>query len=149
MRLGFVLILIGMLLWGGASVAQESASWKVTLNKKTLLTSSDTEDTVKNRLFIKREDLTNNGSFKVEYTEPKNSETKGWVRSMAVFDTNSTMMAQMDSTHVLLFYNRDILKLLWSRKKVIVYTWAAPSDKGMAAAVRIRRLRLCTLELAQ
>lgn len=145
----FAVFVVCLLLIQFGVNAQETASWKVTLNKKTILNGTDTEDTVKNRLLIKREDLSNNGSFKVEYTEAKNSETKGWVRTMAVYDTTSTMMAQMDSTHVLLFYNKDILKLLWSRKKVIVYTWAAPADKAMAAAIRIRRLRLCTLEMAE
>lgn len=147
MRYGILLLTIGVL-WGGASVAQDAATWKVTLNKKTLLTSSNYDDTITNRLLIKREDLSNNGSFKVEYTEGKNSETKNWVRTMAVMDTNSTVMAQLDSTNKIQFYNKDMLKLLWSRKKVIVFTWAAPADKGMAAAVRIRRMRLCTLELA-
>jgi len=127
--------------------AQESASWKVSLGKKNILTGT-AEDTSKNIISFKKADLTNNGMFKIEYTEPKNSATKGWVRTIALMDTASAVVAQRDSTNELRFYNKDMLKILWSRKKVTLYTWAAPADPAMAAAIRIRRQHLCTIVLA-
>src|SRR5436189_2824468 len=108
-------LLLLMILIAPFARAQESASWKVSLGKKNILTSSS-EDTSKNLISIKKADLTNNGMFKIEYTEPKNSATKGWVRTIALMDTNSTVVAQRDSTSSLQFYNKDILKILWSRK---------------------------------
>jgi hypothetical protein len=127
--------------------AQESASWKVSLGKKNILTGN-AEDTSKNIISLKKADLTNNGMFRIEYTEPKNSATKGWVRTIALMDTTSAVVAQRDSTSELRFYNKDMLKILWSRKKVTLYTWAAPADPAMAAAIRIRRQHLCTIVLA-
>ena len=126
---------------------QESASWKVYLGKKNILTGNS-EDTSKNIISLKKADLTNNGMFKIEYTEAKNSTTKGWVRTIALMDSTSAMVAQRDSTNVLHFYNKDMLRILWSRKKVNLFTWAAPADPAMAAAVRIRRQHLCTIVLA-
>ncbi len=127
--------------------AQETASWKVYLGKKNILTGT-AEDTSKNFISVKKADLTNNGMFKIEYTEPKNSATKGWVRTIALMDSTSAVVAQRDSTNALQFYNKDMLKILWSRKKVSLFTWAAPADPAMAAAIRIRRQHLCTIVLA-
>ena len=127
--------------------AQESASWKVYLGKKNILTGT-AEDTSKNFISLKKADLTNNSRFKVEYIEPKNSATKGWVRTIALMDSTSAVVAQRDSSNALEFYNKDVLRILWSRKKVSFYTWAAPADPAMAAAIRIRRQHLCTIVLA-
>lgn len=127
--------------------AQESASWKVYLGKKNILTGT-AEDTSKNLISLKKADLTNNGRFKIEYTDSKNSATKGWVRTIALMDSTSAVVAQRDSTNALEFYNKDMLRILWSRKKVSLFTWAAPADPAMAAAIRIRRQLLCTIVLA-
>jgi len=127
--------------------AQESASWKVYLGKKNILTAT-AEDTSKNIISLKKADLTNNGRFKVEYTDSKNSATKGWVRTIALMDSATGVVAQRDSSNALEFYNKDMLKILWSRKKVTFFTWAAPADPAMAAAIRIRRQHLCTIVLA-
>ncbi|MBC7849856.1 MAG: hypothetical protein H7Y31_08970 [Chitinophagaceae bacterium] len=128
--------------------AQEGASWKVVLNKKTILVGTNADDTAKNHIRIKKADLSNNGVFKIDYTEAPNSP-KGWNRSIAIFDTSSTAMVQRDSTNSFYLYNRDLMKVLWSRKKVIVYTWSMPSDPSMAAAIRLRRIPLCTIESAE
>ena len=127
--------------------AQDNASWKVYLGKKNILTGT-AEDTTKNFISLKKADLTNNARFKVEFTDSKNSATKAWVRTIALMDSTSAVVAQRDSTTALEFYNKDMLRILWSRKKVSFYTWAAPADPSMAAAIRIRRQHLCTIVLA-
>lgn len=122
----------------------EGTSWKITLNKKVVLKGSgETADS--SVLTLKKADLSNNGTFKIEY-DTKN-EPRGWARTIAIFDTAEASIAQRDSTSAFFVYNKDLLKILWSRKRVYVYSWSAPIDKGMAAAIRIRRLKLCTLEL--
>lgn len=145
MRIAF--ILSALLLTTIVSTAQDGATWKVTVSKKNILTASNADDTLTNTVRLKKADLSNNGIFKIEYIEPKNSATKGWIRHIAIYDTNSNAMTQLDSTSIIQFYNRDLLKLLWSRKKLIAYTWSNPADPGMAAAIRIRRFRLCSIEL--
>ena len=127
--------------------AQESGSWKIILNKKAVLSATGIEDSLKNKVLLKKSDLSNNNIFKIEYVEPKNSATKGWVRTIALLDTTAATVAQQDSVTMLQFYNKDMMKILWSRKRINIYTWLKPLDPGMAAAIRVRRFHLCTIEL--
>ena len=147
MRFRYSTVICVIMLLSVSGFAQDSASWKIVLNKKAVFTSYPGADTSANLLKIKKSDLDNNGIFKVEYTEPKNNPTRTWVRTMAIFDTASNVVVQRDSATLLQLYNRDIMKILWSRKRILVYSWTAPADPGMAAAVRIRRTHLCTIEL--
>ena len=142
-------IMLLLVLNGFLTYAQEGANWKIVLNKKAILTASGQEDTLKNKLQIKKSDLANNNIFKIEYNEPKNSTTKGWVRTIVIMNTTSTVVVQQDSVSLLQLYNKDLMKLLWSRQKVNVYTWVKPLDPGMAAAIRIRRFHLCSIELIE
>ncbi len=139
------IIVVVLLLVGVNVFAQSGGSWKIVLNKKAVLKGEQESDTMNNILPVKKADLSNNGIFKIEYD--KKQEPGGWRRSIAIFDTLESAIAQRDSTNILEFYNKDLLKMLWSRKKVLIYTWSAPMDKGMAAAIRIRRIKLCTVEL--
>lgn len=149
MQYWIVSIMFLLLLCGFFTNAQEGASWKIILNKKAILTASGQEDTLKNKLQLKKSDLANNNIFKIEYSEPKNSTTRGWVRTIVIMDTTSAVVVQQDSVSLLQLYNKDLMKLLWSRQKVDVYTWLKPLDPGMAAAIRIRRFHLCTIELIE
>ena len=143
-KLGMILLFVMM---GRAANAQDSATWKIVLNKKAVL-ATGLEDTVKNLIRIKKSELSNNGVFRIEFTAPKNNPNKSWVRTMAMLDTNSQEVVKLDSASMLQLYNKDLLKVLWNRKRINCYTWAAPNDPAMAAAIRIRRTHLCTIELA-
>ncbi len=149
MQYRVILLMSLLLLKGFFPNAQEGANWKIVLNKKAILTASGQEDTLKNKLQLKKSDLANNNIFKIEYNEPKNSTTKGWVRTIVIMDTTSSVVVQQDSVSLLQLYNKDLMKLLWSRQKVNVYTWVKPLDPGMAAAIRIRRFHLCSIELIE
>lgn len=149
MQYRVILLMSLLLLKGFFSNAQEGANWKIVLNKKAILTASGQEDTLKNKLQLKKSDLANNNIFKIEYNEPKNSTTKGWVRTIVIMDTTSAVVVQQDSVSLLQLYNKDLMKLLWSRQKVNVYTWVKPLDPSMAAAIRIRRFHLCSIELIE
>lgn len=139
--IAFFIILLGTM----AANAQKPPVWKVTVNKKKVLEAS-AEDTIKNVIQVKKDDLSNNGVFKLDYKEGSDHPS-GWMRTIAMIDNNNENMAQRDSATAFYMYNKDLLKLLWSRKKIGIYTWATPLDKGVAAAVRIRRYQLCTLVL--
>lgn len=140
----FLGIFAGMLAW-----SQDGISWKITLNKKAVLKASNPEDTLTNKLLIDKNDLDNNGLFKIEVIDSAEKKNKsGWQRTIALVAPDETNVAKKDSTSQLFFYNRDLLKLLWARKKLTAYTWTLPPDPAMAAAIRIRRLRLFTVELA-
>lgn len=129
---------------------QDGLSWKVILNKKVVLHASNAEDTIANRIVIKKNELDNNGLFKIEVMDSLEKKNKtGWVRSLALIAPDQTSVAQKDSATQLYFYNRDLLKMIWVRKKLTAYTWTSPPDPAMAALIRIRRIRLFTLEFAE
>ena len=137
--------LLIVLLAGIAGFTQKPPSWKVTLNKKNVLEATS-EDSVKNVIPIRKDDLSNNGIFKLDYKEGSD-HPGGWMRTIAMMDLSNETLAQRDSATAMYMYNKDLLKLLWSRKKLNIYTWSTPLDKGVAAAVRIRRYLLCSLVL--
>jgi hypothetical protein len=128
--------------------AQEQYNWKVTLNKKIVLQHAPSDDTSALVLRVKKEELNNNGVFKIDYIVKKGKDLEGnWFRTLALFEPGETSVYQKDSATQLYLYNKDILKLLWSRKKLTVYTWATPPDPAMAAVIRIRREKMFTIEL--
>ncbi len=137
--------LLIILLTGLAAYSQKPPSWKVTVNKKNVLEAT-VEDSIKNTIQIRKDDLSNNGIFKLDYKEGSDHPA-GWMRTIAMIDQTNETLAQRDSATAMYMYNKDLLKLLWSRKKLGIYTWSTPLDKGVAAAVRIRRYQLCTLVL--
>ena len=144
------LLLFSLLACCGTAWSQDGLSWKVILNKKVVLKTGHEEDTAGNRLQIKKSELDNNGLFKIEVTDSLEKKNKtGWVRSLALVAPDQTSVAQKDSASQLYFYNRDLLKMIWVRKKLTAYTWTSPPDPAMAALIRIRRIRLFTLEFAE
>lgn len=129
-------------------LAQEEVTWKITLNKKVILTGIPSTDTPAYRIPLKKEELANNNLFKIDYLDKNARKGKdSWIRTMMVADSADNVLITKDSISQLMIYNKDLLKLIWARKKLIVYTWSAPPDPAMAAVIRIRRQRLCTLEL--
>lgn len=142
-----LLSLMSLALFAGTVSAQD-IYWKVTLNRKTVLKGVDENDTVSNRIQVKKADLTNNNIFKLEYYNKNEKSPKGAMyRTIAYYDPSGSPTVKLDSTFLIMVENRDILKLLWTRKVLTAYTWSSPSDPAMAAAIRIRRTRLFTLEL--
>ena len=127
--------------------AQPQPIWKVTLNKKIVLTGSQYDDSTVNQVLVTKKDLTNNGLFKIEFVDKRISEPNGWIRTLALLESNQTEIAKKDSTAELAVPSKDLLKLLWLRKKLMLYTWSAPADPAIAAAIRIRRYRICDIIL--
>lgn len=138
------LIVALLSLYAYKGYSQDNNTWKITLNKKVVLKGDgNSPDTTVLRLT--KADLSNNNIFRITYDQK--NELKGWQRTIAIMDTNQVAVAQRDSVSEFLIYNKDVMGILWPRKKIGIYTWSAPLDKGVAAAIRIRRIRLCTIEL--
>lgn len=130
-----------------AAVAQPQPLWKVTLNKKTVLSGDHYDDSVVNQVLVTKKDLSNNGLFKIEFADKRSNEPNGWIRTLALLESNQAEIAKKDSTAELAIPCKDLLKLLWLRKKLMLYTWSAPLDPAIAAAIRIRRYRICDIIL--
>jgi len=136
MLLAFLLSLIGT-----AAISQDS--WKICLDKKTLLTAL-AEDEQKNRVIISPGDLKKSKNLVVTYKEP--SQQKGWERTLFVFNEDDkelkTQMGKKLSLKV-----SDLKDWLNQNKEVKIYTLNSPIDPKMKAQVRLRRVHLCTLVL--
>jgi hypothetical protein len=118
-------------------------SWKVSLNGRELLNTS-TEDEAKNVILLKKPDLQKKKDFTVAYHEAK--EQKGWERTMAAYDSRDAELNKQKGTRFKL--TSTALQSLFKKSKTIkIYTVALPSDPNLKAAVRVRRVHLCTLTL--
>lgn len=124
-------------------VIQAQDSWKVCLNGKTIF-STGTEDAEKNIISIKSSALKKRNSLVVQYKEAQ--KRPDWERYIAaVIDNGHEASRQKLSTFKL--KNETLLSLFKNSKLVKIYTWSLPTDPGLQAAVRVRRIHLCTLRL--
>jgi hypothetical protein len=136
----FYLFLTGFFISLGA-VAQNS--WKVLLNDKAVLNSS-TENEEKNFVLIKKDDLKKKKDFSIFYSE-KNKKNN-WQRIIALYDENDQELFQQEGAK-LKIPNASLQSYFKKAKKINIYTWALPTDPKLKAAIRIRRVHLCTLIL--
>lgn len=119
-------------------------SWTIRLNNKTIITGkTDADVPVKT---IKRSELSKPGSLQVSYKQsPPNP---GWKRSILLFDENDVELSRIDSLTAKSKITSATLKKGFAGKNEIrIYTISLPADPGLAAAIRVRRVHLGTLEL--
>lgn len=119
-------------------------SWTIKLNNKTIITGKADADVPAKT--IKRSELSKPGSLQVLY---KQSPPKpGWKRSILLFDENDVELSRIDSLTAKSKITSAALKKGFAGKNEIrIYTIALPTDPALAAAVRVRRVHLGTLEL--
>ncbi|HYK57363.1 MAG TPA: hypothetical protein VEV15_12920 [Flavisolibacter sp.] len=117
--------------------------WKVMLNGKTVLNTT-VEDETKNIVRIKKADLKKKKGVSVIYTEE--AKKKNWEREIALYDENDRELARQKGTELKI--SNSVLQSFFKKsKKVGIYTLAFPADPKLKAAIRIRRVHLCTLIL--
>ena len=136
----FSLLLIGFFI---SVAAPAQGSWKVCLNNKTVLKTS-TENEEKNIIHINAADLKKKNGFVVNYTDQK--KKNDWERTIMIYDENDHEVIQQKGTKFELS-NADLRAFFQQSKTLKIYTWALPTDPKLKAAVRVRRVHLCTLTL--
>jgi len=118
-------------------------SWKVCLDKKTLLSTSE-ESEQKNIIKISAAGLKKYKNFTVSYRQE--DPQKGWRRTISFYDdTNNELLKQTGNKFTI--KSKSLQNLLQTSKTIKVYTIALPTDPNLAAQVRVRRVHLCTLVL--
>ena len=138
-RIALILTLIAS---GLAGHSQQS--WKIKLNGKVLLAAS-VENETSNTKKVKISTLDKTGTLDILIKEGKPME--GWKRSLLFFDENDNELYRLDSTKgTTRIKNTQIKKRLNNSKKLKIYTVSLPTDPNKAAAIRVRRVHLCTLE---
>lgn len=117
--------------------------WQICLNNKSVLKAS-VESEEKNVVIIKGVDLKKNKNLTVDYKE---GEVKNnWERTIMLYDENDHELNQQKGTKFTL--SNAALKDFFQQSKTLkIYTLALPSDPKLKAAIRVRRVHLCTLIL--
>jgi hypothetical protein len=125
------------------STALAQASWKISLDNKTVLKAS-LEDEAKNIVRIKASNLKQKRDFIACYTEQ--DKKKDWERTIIVFDEKDRELRQQKGT-TLKVKTSTLRSWFKESKQLKIYTWALPIDPKLKAAIRVRRVHLCTLVL--
>ena len=121
-------------------------SWKIKWNKKVILETSKSDEAANIRK-IKSADLKKNYVLEILYKESDPKKEKQWNRSFLFFDESDNEILRKDNTRNAKITAAELKKLFGNKKKIKIYTIAIPTDPGLAARVRVRRVHLCTLEL--
>lgn len=119
----------------------------ISINNKQQLTINEDDDNSSKKLVIK---LKPSYPAKALLTVKDVKERKDWLRTYNISDEqdnvlltfNKTANAGVQQTAI-----QTVLKKLEAGKKYFLYIWAKPANPKMAAAVRIRRVLLCTVAI--
>ena len=118
-------------------------TWKICLDKKVLLNTSE-EHEEKNIIKIFSSDLKKSRLIIVSYKEE--SPQLHWERSILVFDEKDNELKKQTGKK-LSIKTAELKTILVQSKTIKVYTLYSPTDPKMKSQVRLRRVHLCTLVL--
>jgi hypothetical protein len=113
-------------------------------NSKKMLTVTK-EDAVKNKITIKAVDLKKTGSLVIAF--PVSKTKSEWKRSIMIYDTTDNVLLTKEDVTGLTLKNTELIILLADKKQFSLFTTSIPRDPKKAAAVRVRRVHLCTVEI--
>jgi hypothetical protein len=120
---------------------QKKDSWKISLNKKTVLISSESNELL-NTKKIKSTEWNKNGYLEIIYKE---ADSGFWRRSFQFDDEAGNQLFTRDSTTKAKIPLSVLRKLFTGKKEVRIYMVVSPLNP--AIAVRMQRVHLCTLKL--
>jgi hypothetical protein len=132
----FLLILISLAGFG-------QGSWKVRLNEKTVLNTT-VEDEEKNIILLKKSDLRKKKDFTLQFREE--NKKADWERTLMVYDEKDRELVKQKGNQ-LKVKNSRLLTYFSETAQLKIYTIALPTDPTLRAAIRVRRVHLCTLVL--
>jgi hypothetical protein len=135
------LLLITTLSDAQIAATQKKDNWKISLNKKTLLNSSE-QDEMLNTKKIKSREWNKTGYLEIIYNE---ADPGIWRRSFQLDDKNGNQLFSKDSTTKTKIPLGFLRKLFNGKKEVRIYTIVSPLNP--AIAVRMQRVHLCTLNM--
>lgn len=138
------ILYIILLFIGISTQAQSYDSWNIYHNRKEVSKFSNKKETNdEKRVLLLNRFLEGPGFFIIEYTPA--AEQSDWIRTIGFFDTSGKSIREYSNTLFLRLHNSEIAGIIDGRQGVRVYSWAVPKDPAAAAAVRVRRILLCTL----
>jgi hypothetical protein len=124
--------------------SQSFESWTIYHNRKEVSKFSNKKETGdERRVVLLSRIMEGPGFFIIEYKPA--AEQADWIRTIAFVDSSDKQIREYKNTLFLKIHNSEIAGIMEGRQKVKVYSWAVPKDPALAAAVRVRRILLCTL----
>lgn len=121
--------------------ASAQDSWKISLNKKAVLISSESNEKL-NTKKIKSSEWNKNGFLEINFKE---ADTGFWKRTFQFEDENGNQLLTKDSTTKVKIPLSALRKLFNGKKELKIYMVASPINPDIA--VRMQRVHLCTLKL--
>ncbi|MGZ8536807.1 MAG: hypothetical protein ACXWV9_01025 [Flavisolibacter sp.] len=118
-------------------------TWKLNLNGKIVFTAK-VESEEKNKLTIKKSDLSKKKDFYLTYTE-KTKDDK-WEREIMIVGDNDHELFRHTSDK-LKISNAKLLSLFKKSNTLKIYTISLPKDPAKRAVVRVRRVHLVSLTM--
>lgn len=143
--IGSVIFLIVTLLNTAPIVAQKQKtdSWEIFHNRKEVATFKYSDDNDERKIVLLNRSLDEPGFFIITYKPVPDQEE--WNRNFVITDSNGRDLKKFENTTQFKVHNSEIARLMESRPKLKIYTWALPKDPEKAAAIRVRRILLCTI----
>lgn len=138
------IILLSFLLLPFLFATAQDDTWKVKLNNKTIVATSQIDEKANTRK-LTASAWKKNGNLEVSY---KGGElTDGWVRTFYFTDEADREVIVKDNTSKVKIKLKQLRKAFAGKKRIDIYTISRPTDPEVAMRVRLRRVHLCTLEL--
>lgn len=122
-------------------MAAAQNSWKITMNKKVILSAS-AESEEKNRLSVSSSDWKAAGTLEVEYSDNPSS---AWLHSIHFMDENRNDILVRDSTKKMQVNLSELRKAFSKHKEMKIYLMISPPDPLMMAPTRL--IHLATIKL--
>jgi hypothetical protein len=122
--------------------AEAQNSWKISLNKITVLTSSESNE-VLNTKKIKSSEWKKSGYLEVTYKETNPSN---WIHSLQFSDEKDNPLLVKDSVTTVKIPLAVLRKLFTGKKQLKIYMLINPPNPMIMAPSRI--VHLCTLKLS-
>ena len=124
-----------------SSVLLAQGSWKVRFGGRAVVLTS-TQDYTKKDVSTRTSDLKNKQARPVTSREAE--KQNGWERTMTAYGSRDAELKKQKGNQFQL--TGTALQSLFKKSDTLkVYTMALPTDPKLKAAVRIRRVHLCTL----
>jgi hypothetical protein len=124
-----------------AIFASAQDSWKISLNKKTVLISSESNEKL-NTKKIKSSEWNKNGFLEINFKE---ADTGFWKRTFQFEDEIGNQLLTKESIIQVKIPLSALRKLFNGKKELKIYMVASPINPEIA--VRMQRVHLCTLKL--
>jgi hypothetical protein len=124
--------------------AQNGNNCTISHNNKKVLTVTN-EDAVKNKISLKAAELKKTGSLVIAF--PVSKTKSEWKRNILIYDSADNMLLTKEDVKGLTLKNTELNTLLAGKKQFSIFTTSIPRDPKQAAAIRVRRVHICTVEI--